>query len=61
MSGSPASEAREPTGDPEIDAALDKLDDLPDRPVSEHHDHLARAHETLHAALNRTDQQAEPG
>ena len=61
MSGSPASEAREPTGDPEIDYALDQLDDLSDRSVSEHHDHLARAHETLHAALNRTDQQAESG
>ena len=61
MSESAAAEARDPTGDPEIDAALDELDDLAGRPVSEHHDHLARAHETLHAALNRTDQQAEPG
>jgi hypothetical protein len=60
VSESPSSAAREPTGDPEIDSALEELDDLPDRPVSEHHDHLARAHETLHAALDRTDQ-VEPG
>jgi hypothetical protein len=60
VSESAAAEARDPTGVPEIDAALDELDHLPDRPISEHHDHLARAHETLHAALNRTDQ-VEPG
>ena len=61
MSESPSSEARESTGDLEIDAALAELDGLADLPVSDHHDHLARAHETLHAALNRTDQQAESG
>ena len=30
MSESPVSRLREPTGDPEIDAALDELDDLAD-------------------------------
>ncbi len=43
------------TGDPAIDAALADLDDLDEAAVSEHHDRLARAHETLHAALDRPD------
>ena len=47
-----------PTGDAEIDRALSELADLPSRPLSEHHDRLAAAHEVLHRALDRND---EPG
>jgi hypothetical protein len=46
------------TGDPEIDRALAGLADLPDAPLSEHHDRLASAHEVLHRALDRTDDPA---
>jgi hypothetical protein len=46
------------TGDPEIDRALSELADLPERPLGEHHDRLAAAHEVLHRALDRND---EPG
>lgn len=40
------------TGDPEIDLALRALSGLDDRPLGQHHDELARAHEALHRALN---------
>jgi hypothetical protein len=46
------------TGDPEIDQALSELGELPSRPLGEHHDRLAAAHEVLHRALDRND---EPG
>jgi hypothetical protein len=46
------------TGDPEIDRALGELADLSSRPLGEHHDRLASAHEVLHRALDRND---EPG
>lgn len=40
------------TGLPEVDEALSRLADLADRPVGEHPDELAAAHETLHRALD---------
>lgn len=43
------------TGDAEIDGALAQLADLGSMPLGEHHDRLARAHEVLHSALDRTD------
>lgn len=43
------------TGDAEVDAALSELTDLPERPLAEHHDRLARVHEVLHGALDRRD------
>lgn len=46
------------TGDAEIDQALAEVSDLDHRPLVEHHDRLARAHEVLHGALDRAD--AEP-
>ena len=47
------------TGDPAIDEALQNLRDLPSTPLAEHHDRLARAHETLHAALERSGNEPE--
>ncbi len=43
------------SGDASIDAVLAELDDLPGRPLAEHHDRLVQAHEALHAALERRD------
>lgn len=40
------------TGDPSVDGAIEGLDRLEDRPLDQHHDQLARAHETLHRALH---------
>jgi hypothetical protein len=48
------------TGDPAIDDALQGLRDLPSIPLGDHHDRLARAHEALHAALERSSDEAEP-
>ena len=42
------------TGDPAIDDALRGLRDLPSVPLAEHSERLARAHEALHAALERS-------
>jgi hypothetical protein len=42
------------TGDPTIDDALQSLNDLPSTPLAEHHDRLARVHEALHVALERS-------
>jgi hypothetical protein len=42
------------TGDPAIDAALQAVEDLPSIPLAEHHDRLARVHEALHVALERS-------
>jgi hypothetical protein len=39
------------TGDAAIDGALADLAELDTVPVTEHHDHLARAHEVLRTAL----------
>lgn len=40
------------TGLPDVDAALARLTELAGRPVSEHPDELAAAHEALHRALD---------
>jgi len=39
------------TGLPAVDDALSRLADLDQRPVSEHHEPLAAAHEALHGEL----------
>ena len=49
------------TGDPAIDEAVQDLHDLPSRPLGEHHDRLARAHEALHVALERSGDEPNPG
>lgn len=49
------------TGEPAIDEALQGLDDLPSTPLAEHHDRLARAHEALHVALERSGDEPNPG
>jgi hypothetical protein len=49
-----------PTGDAAIDEAMQALGDLSARPLAEHHDRLAAAHEVLHSALERADEPAEP-
>lgn len=41
----------EPTGSLLVDSALESLDGLEDRPVSEHHTVLESAHERLRGAL----------
>lgn len=47
------------TDDAAIDEALLALGDLPETPLPEHHDRLARAHEVLHSALEREDEPVE--
>ncbi|MVA75593.1 hypothetical protein GC722_06075 [Auraticoccus sp. F435] len=43
-----------PTSDlPEVDAALREVADLSSVPLEEHHRRLERAHEVLHAVLDR--------
>jgi hypothetical protein len=43
----------EPTTDATpFDGLLNRLDDLAERPVAEHHDRLAEVHEALHSALH---------
>jgi hypothetical protein len=49
------------TGDLTIDEALQSLQDLPSTPLAEHHDRLARAHEALHIALERSGDEPNPG
>ena len=43
------------TGHPAVDDALVGLADLASAPLAEHHDRLAKAHEVLQEALDRTD------
>jgi hypothetical protein len=45
------------TGHAAIDDALLGLADLASAPLSDHHDRLAKAHEILHEALDRPDNQ----
>ena len=47
ISGSPS----HATGDPDIDAALERLAELDALPVTEHLDRLDQAHEVLHRSL----------
>ena len=51
--GAPGDESVTPptTGLPAVDEALGRLSELEERPVSEHPDALAAAHETLHTSL----------
>ena len=49
------------TGDPAIDDALQSLKDLPSTPLVEHHDRLARVHEALHIALERSGDEPDVG
>jgi hypothetical protein len=46
------------TGDRVIDEALQSLRDLPSIPLSEHHERLAKVHEALQAALERSGDDA---
>jgi hypothetical protein len=47
------------TGNSQIDDELRGLADLATTPLSDHHDRLAKAHETLHEALDRPEDQFE--
>ena len=47
------------TGHAAIDEAMLGLVDLTSAPLSDHHDRLAKAHEVLHEALERPDDQPE--
>ena len=49
------------TGHTAIDDALLGLADLTSAPLSDHHDRLAKAHEVLHEALDRPNEQSENG
>ena len=49
------------TGDPSIDDALQSLKDLPSTPLAEHPDRLARVHEALHVALERSGDEPDAG
>jgi hypothetical protein len=40
------------TGEPDVDRALESLQDLDSTPLAEHHERLSRVHEELHRALN---------
>lgn len=50
-----------PTGHPAVDDALRELADLGSAPLADHHDRLAKAHEALHEALDRPDDQPADG
>jgi hypothetical protein len=56
--GQPAAPA---TGVPAIDDALQSLPGLQSTPLAEHHDRLARAHEALHVALERSGEEPDSG
>lgn len=51
--------SRPDTGDPAVDHALRGLADLDSAPLAEHHDRLAKVHEVLQEALDRTDDSRE--
>lgn len=52
-SGDPRELSPPGTGDPTIDAALGRLTELSEIPVSEHHDRLVQAHAALDQVLGR--------
>ena len=41
-----------PVDDPRVAEALQRISDLDEVPLSEHHDRLVRAHEVLHDVLH---------
>ena len=47
----------EPTGHPDVDAALDRLRELPDRPTGAHPDLYDGIHQRLQEALAQIDRQ----
>lgn len=47
------------TGNATVDDALRGLPDLASAPLSDHHDRLAKAHEALHEALDRSEDRFE--
>ena len=49
------------TGEPIVDDALRDLPELSSTPLAEHHDRLARAHEALHVALERSGDEPDSG
>jgi hypothetical protein len=49
------------TGHAAVDEALGGLADLGSTPLADHHDRLAKAHETLQEALDRPDNQRDDG
>jgi hypothetical protein len=57
----PGAAAVPSTGDPTIDNVLQGLHDLPSTPLTEHHDRLARVHEALHVALERSGDEPDAG
>ena len=48
------------TGQPPVDDALRGLADLSSAHLAEHHDRLAKVHEALQEALDRTDSDRAP-
>ncbi|OYO22111.1 hypothetical protein CGZ93_09430 [Enemella dayhoffiae] len=46
------------TGHARVDGVLADLADLAERPLTEHHDALARAHEDLHRVLSDPDDES---
>ena len=50
-----------PTGHAAVEDALRGLADLDSTPLADHHDRLAKAHEALHEALERPDDQRHDG
>ena len=51
--------SRSDTGDPAVDHALRGLAELDTAPLAEYHDRLAKVHEVLQEALDRTDDSRE--
>jgi hypothetical protein len=49
------------TGHAAVNEALRGLADLGSTPLADHHDRLAKAHETLQEALDRPDNQRDEG
>ena len=49
------------TGHAAVDDALHELADLESAPLADHLDRLAKAHEALHEALDRPDNQRDDG
>ena len=52
---------RQVTGEPRVDAALARLDELPDLPVTEHRAVFEHVHRSLSEVLGELDTGAPPG